>query len=397
MGEPLGVVGSPSLPPPGRRALAHVFSVEKKVIADDDIGDSSVGGLPRVESTSAVEFEGIDLPGLSSRSTTAYRHTSHGLQKQELTRTESAAMRELARTESAGKRGSAAEDVVGRREAAAADHLGHMINQISAPASDAEETKLEDTEAKHKQQPAPRSQKTNKRKSPSQSQHKKKLGVVTPLHLASAGGANANTVGAASRSSPHAAGGGSPHIATTSLMPSLGKGWNSIAAARSAAAAAAPPLKLDGGPDGQKRQQPATSATAGTAGNGSGSTGGKPKKRKRVVKPRDPNKPTPKPWGEAEIALLKQMVVSEGPGDWEGKAARLGSGRTAKALHTRWLRDEGRIVDRPRKVAASDQDQDQDQQEAEGGALSSSGSSSSGSLSTEEDSQQLEASAVAVS
>ena len=65
MGEPLGVVGSPSLPPPGRRALAHVFSVEKKVIADDDIGDSSVGGLPRVESTSAVEFEGIE-PGTAA-------------------------------------------------------------------------------------------------------------------------------------------------------------------------------------------------------------------------------------------------------------------------------------------------------------------------------------------
>ena len=27
---------------------------------------------------------------------------------------------------------------------------------------------------------------------------------------------------------------------------------------------------------------------------------------------------------------------------------QLGSGRSAKALHTRWLRDQGRIVDRPR-------------------------------------------------
>ena len=32
----------------------------------------------------------------------------------------------------------------------------------------------------------------------------------------------------------------------------------------------------------------------------------------------------------------------------ENKAVQLGSGRSAKALHTRWLRDQGRIVDRPR-------------------------------------------------
>ena len=106
------------------------------------------------------------------------------------------------------------------------------------------------------------------------------------------------------------------------------------------------------------------------------------------MKPRDPSKPSPKAWEDSEIAQLKQMVAEEGPGKslslspsltrarslsfprsracalapslcgfdsasvcpghWESKAARLGSGRTAKALHTRWLRDEGRIIDRPR-------------------------------------------------
>jgi hypothetical protein len=31
---------------------------------------------------------------------------------------------------------------------------------------------------------------------------------------------------------------------------------------------------------------------------------------------------------------------------------KLGTGRSAKSLHTRWLREEGRIIDRPRTVAA---------------------------------------------
>ena len=46
------------------------------------------------------------------------------------------------------------------------------------------------------------------------------------------------------------------------------------------------------------------------------------------------------------------MLAQEGPNNWVSKAARLGTNRTAKSLHTRWLRDEGRIVDKPRGMAA---------------------------------------------
>ena len=40
---------------------------------------------------------------------------------------------------------------------------------------------------------------------------------------------------------------------------------------------------------------------------------------------------------------------------WEAKSVALGGVRSAKALHTRWLREQGRIVDRPRGYAAAQQ------------------------------------------
>ena len=78
---------------------------------------------------------------------------------------------------------------------------------------------------------------------------------------------------------------------------------------------------------------------------------GKRQKKRRVVI-RDPNKPKPKPWSEEELALFRHLLDTEGPNGWAAKAARLGTNRTAKSLHTRWLRDEGRIVDKPRGMAA---------------------------------------------
>ena len=48
------------------------------------------------------------------------------------------------------------------------------------------------------------------------------------------------------------------------------------------------------------------------------------------------------PWGEEESARLREMVEMEGTGGWENKAQRLGTGRSAKALQTRWLRIAGR-------------------------------------------------------
>ena len=85
--------------------------------------------------------------------------------------------------------------------------------------------------------------------------------------------------------------------------------------------------------------------------NSGGDPGGAPRgpvaKKRRIMKP-DANRKAPKMWAEEEIALFKKMVEEEGPVRWEAKAQRLGTGRTAKALHTRWMRDQGRIVDKPR-------------------------------------------------
>ena len=77
----------------------------------------------------------------------------------------------------------------------------------------------------------------------------------------------------------------------------------------------------------------------------------------RVI-PLDPDRKIPTPdrlvarvnsaWAEQELAAFRELLAQEGPGDWKGKAAKLGTGRSVKSLHARWLRDEGRIVDLPR-------------------------------------------------
>jgi hypothetical protein len=56
------------------------------------------------------------------------------------------------------------------------------------------------------------------------------------------------------------------------------------------------------------------------------------------------------PWTGEEVGVLRQLVAEHGEGNWDDKAMRMGSGRTAKALHTRWLRESGRIVDMPRRL-----------------------------------------------
>ena len=85
----------------------------------------------------------------------------------------------------------------------------------------------------------------------------------------------------------------------------------------------------------------------------------KPLKKKRVMK-RDPNQPGPKPWSEPEMRKFREMLTADGVGSWKEKAAKLGTGRSAKALHTRWLREEGRIIDKPRGRAAQQQQANQE-------------------------------------
>ena len=105
---------------------------------------------------------------------------------------------------------------------------------------------------------------------------------------------------------------------------------------------------------GRRMLETTKRARMGVGSRASGPTFGKDRKRqkKRRVVVRDPNKPKPKPWSEDELALFRHLLDSEGPNGWAAKAVRLGTNRTAKSLHTRWLRDEGRIVDKPRGMAA---------------------------------------------
>eukprot|EP01048_Picozoa_sp_COSAG05_P014681 COSAG05_NODE_1684_length_4282_cov_3.736314_2_plen_348_part_00 len=101
---------------------------------------------------------------------------------------------------------------------------------------------------------------------------------------------------------------------------------------------------------GKMHQQVVKNANSGTARGPVAKVAKKHKKRRIVLK--DPNKPKPKPWSETELAYFRQLLAEEGPNNWASKARKLGTNRTAKSLHTRWLRDEGRIIDRPRGMAA---------------------------------------------
>lgn len=73
------------------------------------------------------------------------------------------------------------------------------------------------------------------------------------------------------------------------------------------------------------------------------------KKQTRQTKKAEGDKRVPVgPWTKEEDALLKKLVEEHGEGQWEAKAEHMATGRTSKAVHTRWLRAKGRIIDMPR-------------------------------------------------
>jgi hypothetical protein len=78
---------------------------------------------------------------------------------------------------------------------------------------------------------------------------------------------------------------------------------------------------------------PASTVSPGrqAAGDGSDSSGGSQLEAPKPVQP----------WTDEEVWLLKSIVASEGSGKWQQKADQLGTGRTAKSVHTRWLRATG--------------------------------------------------------
>jgi hypothetical protein len=81
-------------------------------------------------------------------------------------------------------------------------------------------------------------------------------------------------------------------------------------------------------------------------------------KPKRRCRKRDPAEQPSQPWTEEEIAQFRTLVKTEGATAWKDKSAKLarlcGNIRTPKALHTRYLREIGRIVDRPRCALADE-------------------------------------------
>eukprot|EP01052_Picozoa_sp_SAG31_P023569 SAG31_NODE_1951_length_6831_cov_2.867053_4_plen_486_part_00 len=97
-----------------------------------------------------------------------------------------------------------------------------------------------------------------------------------------------------------------------------------------------------------KRAQNSSFGTATSSGSNAASLGCQPKVKKKRVIPPNPDRKKATPWSERELSDFRTLLEQEGPGDWKGKAARLGTGRSVKSLHTRWLRDEGRIIDLPR-------------------------------------------------
>lgn len=97
-----------------------------------------------------------------------------------------------------------------------------------------------------------------------------------------------------------------------------------------------------------KRAQNSSSGAATSSGSNAASLGCQPKVKKKRVIPPNPDRKKATPWSEKELSDFRTLLEQEGPGDWKGKAVRLGTGRSVKSLHTRWLRDEGRIIDLPR-------------------------------------------------
>lgn len=115
--------------------------------------------------------------------------------------------------------------------------------------------------------------------------------------------------------------------------------------------------------DRQRQPKDRTSPVLNSAAGGGASSdhttqsgGGQPsqqdKKPKRRCRKRDPAEQPSQPWSEEEIAQFRALVEAEGATAWKDKAVKLarlsGNLRTPKALHTRYLRQIGRIVDRPR-------------------------------------------------
>jgi hypothetical protein len=58
-------------------------------------------------------------------------------------------------------------------------------------------------------------------------------------------------------------------------------------------------------------------------------------------------------WTASEVQRLHDLVAKEGVGAWAKKAKMLGTGRTAKALNTRWLREIGSITDGAASTSAA--------------------------------------------
>jgi hypothetical protein len=178
-------------------------------------------------------------------------------------------------------------------------------------------------------------------------------GVEPP---AASTGASSASASASSTSSSTAA----PATATATAAATIQTLQPTSFAPAAGSASAAPAARVNLAKLVQKRKQLASSAKSAKAPEklAAKKTVGKPQRKTAkaaaaataaaAADAADDKKAAVGPWTKEEIEELKRLVEQHGAGQWEQKASAMSTGRTAKAVHTRWLRESGRIIDMPR-------------------------------------------------
>ena len=175
---------------------------------------------------------------------------------------------------------------------------------------------------------------------------------TTELPAASTGASSASA-SASSTSSSTAA----PATATATAAATIQTLQPTSFAPAAGSASAAPAARVNLAKLVQKRKQLASSAKSAKAPEklAAKKTVGKPQRKTAkaaaaaaAADAADDKKAAVGPWTKEEIEELKRLVEQHGAGQWEQKASAMSTGRTAKAVHTRWLRESGRIIDMPR-------------------------------------------------
>ena len=288
-------------------------------VVHDELHDSEHFYHHRELHTDPHVFEGMELPPLSQPCPSIYRHTTHGVQKMELARSDSEHLREHHHGEQVVAAHAACPTQAHRDAVAQHERLHQNLVHVATTSI----------------MPPPKSAAVQVKSQ--QGHHHHQQGTAVVQHATPAVTTAVKTV------------------ASTPVAPAT------VYAVQSTAKSYDVPVTVH-------VQVPTTQAIQAA-------TTGQPELKKRRVVKRSPSRPSHTPWTKEESEAFKKLVATEGPSKWEDKATKLGTGRTPKALHTRWMRDQGRIIDRPRlkvrkkpmnpelKTEGSTQNQDEPQQQ----------------------------------